>query len=186
MDKDTAATKNEQFSDNQTEYVVSTMLWYPARIQTPPGEEGRRTPGHVAHSRAAHRSPPQPTATHRSPPQPTAAHGSPLQPPPPAAPSPQHAARSMQPAARPHAHAAATRRAPCRRRYTVRFNLGTMALGSLVLSVVEILRVVLELIDRQTRDLQSQSGIAKMLLRCCKCWCVPPPPPHLQSTCRAT
>ena len=54
--------------------------------------------------------------------------------------------------------------------YTLRFNLGTMALGSLILSVVEVLRMVLEVVDRQTRQLQEGSAAAKVVMRCCKCF----------------
>jgi len=58
--------------------------------------------------------------------------------------------------------------------YTVRFSLGTMALGSLLIAIVESVRIVLEFVDRQTRDQQDAAPVVGLAFKCCKCclWCL--------------
>jgi len=51
---------------------------------------------------------------------------------------------------------------------TVRYHLGTIAFGSLIISFIRSIRVLLEYIDRKVREYQDNC-CSKMLLCCCKC-----------------
>lgn len=49
----------------------------------------------------------------------------------------------------------------------LRYHTGSLALGSLIITVVKIIRIILEYIDQKTKN--SQSDIAKCVIKCCKC-----------------
>ena len=53
--------------------------------------------------------------------------------------------------------------------YTLRYNLGSMALGSFVLAVVETLVAALEFVENQTKAEQQSNPVMKVVLKCCKC-----------------
>jgi choline transporter-like protein 2/4/5 len=53
--------------------------------------------------------------------------------------------------------------------YVLRYNLGSMAFGSLVLAVVEVLVAVLEFLDEQTKTGKQQNAVIKIVMKCCKC-----------------
>jgi choline transporter-like protein 2/4/5 len=55
----------------------------------------------------------------------------------------------------------------------VRYHMGSVALGSLIIAILEMLRGVLFYMDRQTRKLQEKSCAIKVLFRCVHCfmWC---------------
>lgn len=57
---------------------------------------------------------------------------------------------------------------------TVRFHLGTIAFGSLLIAICQCLRIALEFLDRQTQGLQDSNIVAKLVLKCVKCymWCL--------------
>jgi len=57
---------------------------------------------------------------------------------------------------------------------TVRFHLGTIAFGSLLVALCQLIRVVLEYMDRQTKGLQESNVFARFVLKCVKCfmWCL--------------
>jgi len=57
--------------------------------------------------------------------------------------------------------------------YTLRFSLGTMALGSLLLAIVESVRVLLEFVHRQTQQQQQTNLAVSCAMGCCRCclWC---------------
>jgi hypothetical protein len=59
-------------------------------------------------------------------------------------------------------------------RTTARFHLGTVAFGSLLIAVCQLLRIILEYVDQQTKSLQDNNLLAKLVLRCVKCcmWCL--------------
>ena len=61
--------------------------------------------------------------------------------------------------------------------HTLRFNLGTMALGSFVLAIVSALRLLLEVVDQQTKDTQDANPVVSMGMKCCNC-CMVTPHPH--------
>jgi len=52
------------------------------------------------------------------------------------------------------------------------WHLGTLAFGSLIIAIVQILRAILDYIDRKTK--QTQSSVGKCLMCFCKCclWCL--------------
>ncbi|KAL6107803.1 slc44a5 [Pungitius sinensis] len=54
----------------------------------------------------------------------------------------------------------------------LRYHTGSLAFGSLILSVVQVIRIVLEYLDRKLKD--SQNGCARFVLTCLKCcfWCL--------------
>uniref|UniRef100_A0AAQ4P7S7 Choline transporter-like protein n=1 Tax=Gasterosteus aculeatus aculeatus TaxID=481459 RepID=A0AAQ4P7S7_GASAC len=54
----------------------------------------------------------------------------------------------------------------------LRYHTGSLAFGSLILSVVQVIRIVLEYLDRKLKD--SQNGCARFVLSCLKCcfWCL--------------
>ena len=47
------------------------------------------------------------------------------------------------------------------------WHVGTLAFGSLIIALVQILRAILDYIDRKTK--KSQTRVAKALMCCCKC-----------------
>ena len=53
--------------------------------------------------------------------------------------------------------------------YTLRYNLGSMALGSFVLAVVETLVAALEFVENQTKVEKQSNPVMKVVLKCCKC-----------------
>ncbi|XP_032997584.1 choline transporter-like protein 4 [Lacerta agilis] len=55
---------------------------------------------------------------------------------------------------------------------TLRYHIGSLAFGSLVLTIVQLIRIVLEYMDHKLKD--SSNGAAKCLLCCMKCcfWCL--------------
>ena len=53
--------------------------------------------------------------------------------------------------------------------YVLRYNLGSMAFGSLILAIVETLVWVLEFIDEQTKASEDSNVIVRIVMRCCKC-----------------
>jgi len=54
-----------------------------------------------------------------------------------------------------------------------RFHLGSMAYGSAVLAIVQLLRAIMAYISRKTKDLQKKSRIVRCLMCCVSCllWC---------------
>lgn len=57
---------------------------------------------------------------------------------------------------------------------TARFHLGTVAFGSLLIAICQLLRIALEYLDTHTRSLQDSNVFAKLVLKCVKCfmWCL--------------
>merc|ERR1712000_614137 len=53
-----------------------------------------------------------------------------------------------------------------------RYHLGSAALGSLIIAIIELMRLVLEYIDRKTKG--TQSKIAQFVIKCLRCclWCL--------------
>ena len=56
---------------------------------------------------------------------------------------------------------------------TMRYHLGSIAFGSLIIALVQVLRLVLEYVDRKTRAAQNGNKFVKAAMLCCKCflWC---------------
>ena len=56
---------------------------------------------------------------------------------------------------------------------TMRYHLGTLAFGSLLIAIVQMIRLVLEYVDKKTKQAQESNKVAKAALYCCKCflWC---------------
>jgi hypothetical protein len=52
--------------------------------------------------------------------------------------------------------------------------LGSIALGSLIIAVIQFIRFILEYVDRKTKELQGGSAALKYLISCLKCcaWCL--------------
>uniref|UniRef100_A0A8C5WYK7 Choline transporter-like protein n=1 Tax=Laticauda laticaudata TaxID=8630 RepID=A0A8C5WYK7_LATLA len=55
---------------------------------------------------------------------------------------------------------------------TLRFHMGSLAFGSLILTIVQLIRMVLEYLDHKLKD--SENPVAKFFLCCLKCcfWCL--------------
>lgn len=55
---------------------------------------------------------------------------------------------------------------------TIRFHLGTLAFGALILTICRIIRLVLEYIDRKLKKFDNE--LTKAVLCCCRCffWCL--------------
>jgi hypothetical protein len=53
--------------------------------------------------------------------------------------------------------------------YTLRYHLGSVAFGSLIVSIVQFIRAVLEYIDAKTKAAVEGNVVAKITLCCCKC-----------------
>ena len=56
----------------------------------------------------------------------------------------------------------------------VRFHLGSLAFGALLVALVQTARVVLEFVDQQSKKLQQGSQMAELAIKCTKCclWCL--------------
>merc|ERR1711935_116985 len=56
---------------------------------------------------------------------------------------------------------------------TVRYHLGTAAFGSLIIAIVQMIRLALEYIDQQTKELQDGNFMMKLCMKCVKVcmWC---------------
>lgn len=56
----------------------------------------------------------------------------------------------------------------------VRYHLGTVAFGSLIIALIRAVRLVLEYIDRKFKHEIERSYVAKFIMCCCKCclWCL--------------
>jgi len=59
-------------------------------------------------------------------------------------------------------------------RMVVRYHLGSIAFGSLIIAIIQMLRVVLEYIDRKTKEAQGDSCLLRLTMKCCKycMWCL--------------
>ena len=59
-------------------------------------------------------------------------------------------------------------------RNTVIFNLGSVAFGAFIIAIIQLIRFLLEYLDKKTRNLQQQSKIAEWAMCCIKCcmWCL--------------
>lgn len=53
--------------------------------------------------------------------------------------------------------------------YVLRYNLGSMAFGSLILAVVETLVWLLETLNEQTQAKQDSNPLVRVVMKCCKC-----------------
>lgn len=53
--------------------------------------------------------------------------------------------------------------------HVIKCNLGTMAFGSLILALIEVARIILEWIDKQTESVQNSNVLLRYALKCCKC-----------------
>ncbi|KAL4160308.1 hypothetical protein PRNP1_000878 [Phytophthora ramorum] len=58
-------------------------------------------------------------------------------------------------------------------RYTLRFSLGSLCFGSFIIAVVQFLRIMLEYLDRNTKQIQQGNRIVRVALLAVKCclWC---------------
>lgn len=56
---------------------------------------------------------------------------------------------------------------------TFRYHFGTMAFGSLIIAIVQMVRIALEYLDRKTKSLQETNAIIRVVIRCVQCflWC---------------
>lgn len=54
----------------------------------------------------------------------------------------------------------------------IRYHLGSLAFGSLIIAIIKMIRVALEYLDYKLKD--SENPVAKFLLKCLKCffWCL--------------
>jgi choline transporter-like protein 2/4/5 len=59
-------------------------------------------------------------------------------------------------------------------RNTVIFNLGSVAFGAFIIAIIQLIRFLLEYLDKKTRQLQQQSKLAEWAMCCIKCcmWCL--------------
>ena len=48
-------------------------------------------------------------------------------------------------------------------------HLGTIAFGSAILTLIQLVRIVCEVIDRKTKDLQDSNLVLKLTIKCAKC-----------------
>jgi len=57
---------------------------------------------------------------------------------------------------------------------TCRFHLGTIAFGSLIISIIKFIRYFLEYVDQKLKQYSQDNPLVKALLCCCKCcfWCL--------------
>jgi len=57
---------------------------------------------------------------------------------------------------------------------TLFYHLGSVAFGSLIMAIVQFIRVVLYAIDKQTKKLQDSNFLAKLVIKCTQCcmWCL--------------
>ena len=56
---------------------------------------------------------------------------------------------------------------------TCRFHLGSIAFGSLIIAIVQFIRICLEYLDKQTRNIQEANKLVKVVMKMVKCcmWC---------------
>lgn len=56
---------------------------------------------------------------------------------------------------------------------TLRYHIGTLAFGSLIIAIVRMIRVILEYIDHKVRE-KTDSKIVRCIMCCCRCclWCL--------------
>jgi len=56
---------------------------------------------------------------------------------------------------------------------TLRYHLGTAAFGSLIIAIIQFIRVILEYIDAQTKEIQEGNLMIRLAMKCVKCcmWC---------------
>ncbi|XP_042214681.1 choline transporter-like 2 isoform X3 [Homarus americanus] len=56
---------------------------------------------------------------------------------------------------------------------TIRYHIGTLAFGSLIIAIVRMIRVIMEYIDHKIRE-KTDSKIIRCLMCCCRCclWCL--------------
>uniref|UniRef100_A0A8C4WTU6 Choline transporter-like protein n=1 Tax=Eptatretus burgeri TaxID=7764 RepID=A0A8C4WTU6_EPTBU len=54
----------------------------------------------------------------------------------------------------------------------LRYHMGSLALGSFIITFIQVIRLVLEYLDNRLKD--SQNGVARFFMRCLKCcfWCL--------------
>lgn len=59
-------------------------------------------------------------------------------------------------------------------RTTVIYHLGSIALGAFVIAVIQFIRLLLEYVDKKTRQLQQQNKVAQWLMCFVRClmWCL--------------
>jgi len=57
---------------------------------------------------------------------------------------------------------------------TLRYHLGSMITGALIIAIVQMIRFCLEYIDRKTKDLQEKNFLIKVIMKVVKCcmWCM--------------
>lgn len=53
---------------------------------------------------------------------------------------------------------------------SVRYHLGSIAFGSLIIAVIQAVRLVLEYIDSKTKQAQEGNALVKVAMACCKCF----------------
>eukprot|EP00736_Rhodelphis_marinus_P003564 Rmarinus@m.19045 len=56
----------------------------------------------------------------------------------------------------------------------LRYHLGSVAFGSAIIAIVQMIRIVLMYIDKRTKSLQDKNKLAKFVMKCCQCcmWCL--------------
>ena len=52
----------------------------------------------------------------------------------------------------------------------LRYHLGTLAFGSLIIAIVQAVRIALEYLDHKTKDAQEGNKFVKVVMTCCKCF----------------
>lgn len=57
----------------------------------------------------------------------------------------------------------------CRAMANAAKSLGSIALGSLIVAIIQFVRLILEYVDRRTKSIQGQSQALKYLMACLKC-----------------
>ncbi len=57
---------------------------------------------------------------------------------------------------------------------TFRYHLGTLAFGSLIISVIRMIRIMIEYVQEKLKESGEDSKVAKCVLCCCRCffWCL--------------
>lgn len=65
--------------------------------------------------------------------------------------------------------------APCMRSTAraARYHLGSIAFGSMIIAIVQLVRVILEYIDRKTKAAQEKNRVLAVIIKCLRCllWC---------------
>ena len=51
---------------------------------------------------------------------------------------------------------------------TLRYHVGTAAVGSLILAIIQSIRIALEYVDRKLKEQNQSSPVVKVLMTCCK------------------